>query len=104
MIALGGDGTFNEVVNGMRPGVVMGVLPGGRVVGVRPPARLPDDPVGAATLLAGARSLAAASGRVGLGVADGRRFTFAASVGFDATATRAVDEARHERPAATSAR
>lgn len=97
VIALGGDGTFNEVVNGIRPGVVMGVLPGGASSVYARQLGFPDDAVGAATLLA--RSIAhGCIRRVGLGVADGRRFTFAASVGFDATATRAVDEARRNRP------
>jgi diacylglycerol kinase family enzyme len=29
VVAVGGDGTANEVANGVRPGVLMGVLPAG---------------------------------------------------------------------------
>jgi diacylglycerol kinase family enzyme len=97
VIALGGDGTFNEVVNGLRPGVAFAALPGGASSVYARQLGFPDDPVAAAAILA--RSLAADSRRsVGLGLVDGRRFTFAASVGFDATATAAVDAARRRRP------
>ncbi len=97
VIALGGDGTFNEVVNGIRPGVVFGPLPGGASSVYARQLGYPDEPVKASSMLA--RAIAERSVRsVGLGVTDGRRFTFAASVGFDADATRAVDEARRHRP------
>jgi diacylglycerol kinase family enzyme len=97
VIALGGDGTFNEVVNGLRPGVAFAALPGGASSVYARQLGYPDDPIAAAPILA--RAIAADSRRsVGLGLVDGRRFTFAASVGFDATATRAVDEARRNRP------
>ena len=97
VVSLGGDGTVNEVVNGLRPGVALGVLPGGASSIYARQLGFPDDPARAAGLLAAA--IRAGSTRtVGLGVADGRRFTFAASVGFDADATRVVDEARRNRP------
>lgn len=97
VIALGGDGTFNEVVNGIRPEVAFGPLPGGASSVYARQLGYPDEPVKASATLA--RAIAEQSLRsVGLGVTDGRRFTFAASVGFDADATRAIDEARRRRP------
>jgi diacylglycerol kinase family enzyme len=57
----------------------------------------PTDPVAAARELAAA--IRAGSVRsLGLGLADGRLFTFAAGLGLDAEATEIVDRARHERP------
>lgn len=92
-VAFGGDGTANEVVNGLGPGVRFAVLPGGassvfaRQLGFSP------RPANAADQLASA--LAARRYRtIGMGDVDGRRFTFAASLGFDAETTRLVDEAR----------
>jgi len=97
VIALGGDGTYNEVANGLQPGVVMGVLPAGASSVFARHLGLATDPVAAARELAAA--LEAGSTRpIGLGRADGRLFTFAAGLGLDAEATARVDRARHERP------
>jgi diacylglycerol kinase family enzyme len=97
VVAIGGDGTANEVANGIPPGVRLGVLPGGASSVFARQLGFSTRPVRAAGQLA--RALAAGNTRtVGLGRMDGRRFTFAASVGFDAEATRDVDRARRERP------
>jgi diacylglycerol kinase family enzyme len=102
VVSLGGDGTTNEVVNGIATGVRLGVLPAGASSVYARHLGFPDAPVEASSLLAEAIS-ADRTRPVGMGVLDGRRFTFAASVGFDATATRTIDEARrvnenHKRP------
>ena len=83
---LSGDGTYNEVVNGITGAVPLGFLPGGgtsvlpRVLG------LGRDPVAAA------RSLASARPRpLGLGRVNGRRFAFNAGVGLDAELVRRID-------------
>jgi diacylglycerol kinase family enzyme len=83
----GGDGVFNEVVNGVEEDVVIGFLPGGgtsvlpRVLG------LPRDPVECARALARSeREL-----RISLGRVNGRRFTFSAGLGLDAELVRRVD-------------
>src|SRR4051795_5794213 len=97
VVALGGDGTYNEVVNGLRAGEVMGVLPAGASSVFARHLGLANDPAAAARQLA--EALRSASTRsIGLGVADGRAFTFAAGLGLDAEATAIVDAARHERP------
>ena len=96
VVALGGDGTANEVVNGLAPGVALGVLPGGATSVFARQLGYPKDPVAAARLLAGA--IAGESLReVGLGELDGRRFTFSAGLGLDAEVTRRVSEQRTER-------
>ena len=97
VVALGGDGTANEVANGIRPDVRLGVLPAGASSVFARQLGFSTDSVQAAGQLA--QSLAAGRTRpVGLGRLDGRRFTFAASVGFDAAATRDIDQARRDRP------
>ena len=98
MVGLGGDGTYNEIANGLRPGAADG----------RParPARRPCSPATSASRptprsppASWPQALRAGSNRsIGLGAADGRLFTFAAGLGLDAEATAVVDRVRHERP------
>jgi diacylglycerol kinase family enzyme len=96
VVGMGGDGTYNEVVNGLPDGVRLGVLPGGASSVFARQLGFATDPLVAAGQLA--RSLAAGSTRpLGLGRMDGRRFTFAASLGFDAATMRAVDRMRRRR-------
>jgi diacylglycerol kinase family enzyme len=97
VVGLGGDGTYNEIANGLRPGVLMGVLPAGASSVFARHLGFPNTPGHAAEQLA----VAIAAGwtrRIGLGVANGRLFTFAAGLGLDAEATAIVDRIRHERP------
>jgi diacylglycerol kinase family enzyme len=87
VFVFGGDGLLNEVLNGLGPRAVVGVLPGGRTNVVARALGLPLDPAAAT------RALLSASPRlVSLGRANGRRFAFAAGVGFDAELVRRVDE------------
>jgi diacylglycerol kinase family enzyme len=86
VFVFGGDGLLNEVLNGIGPEPAVGVLPGGgknvfaRALGV------PLDPLEAARTLP-----AAPERRISLGRANGRRFAFAAGIGFDAELVRRVD-------------
>jgi diacylglycerol kinase family enzyme len=97
VVGLGGDGTYNEIANGIRPGVLMGVLPAGASSVFARHMGFSTDPIDAADELAAA--IRAGSTRtVGLGVAGERMFTFAAGLGLDAEATAIVDRVRHERP------
>jgi diacylglycerol kinase family enzyme len=83
----GGDGLLNEVLNGLGRGATVGVLPGGRTNVVARTLGVPLDPVEAA------RVLPAGTARpITLGRANGRRFAFAAGLGFDAELVRRVDE------------
>ena len=99
LVALGGDGTVNEVVNGLLahgigPHVpALGVLPGGstnvfaRALGL--PHRI-DDAVTSVVdhLVQGQRR------SIGLGRCDDRWFTFSAGMGLDATVVGDVETAR----------
>jgi diacylglycerol kinase family enzyme len=86
-----GDGGFNEVLNGIGADIPVGFVPGGgssvlpRALGV------PRDPVRAARQLAEALRAGRAR-RISLGRVNGRRFGFAAGLGFPAEVVRRVDE------------
>jgi diacylglycerol kinase family enzyme len=88
---LGGDGTVNEVVNGMLgSGAPLGLLGGGHSNVFARGLGLPADPERATTrllelLAAGTRR------RLSLGSADGRCFTFAAGLGLDGAIVREVE-------------
>ena len=84
---LGGDGTYNEVLNGLTVDVPLGFLPGGGTSVLPRALGLPRDPVQAAKRIAEGRTR-----RIGLGRVNGRRFGFAAGLGLDAELVRRVDE------------
>ena len=91
VITLGGDGTVNEVLQGLAgTASALAVLPGGstnvwaRNLGVPADAEQAADRL-LALLDAGQRR------RVTLGLADGRYFAFAAGFGFDAAVVREVE-------------
>lgn len=96
VVALGGDGTANEVVNGLPAGAALGVLPGGATSVFSRQLGFPNDPVAAARLLAAAIE-AGSLREVGLGELGGRLFTFSAGIGLDAEVTRRVGEERAAR-------
>lgn len=83
----GGDGTYNEVLNGLRRDVPLGFLPGGGTSVLPRALGLPRDAVAAAFRVAEGRTR-----RIGLGRVNGRRFGFNAGLGFDAELVRRVDE------------
>jgi diacylglycerol kinase family enzyme len=106
VVTLGGDGTVNEVVNGlMTSGAasaggavcfrlpVLAVVPGGSTNVFARALGLPKDWVeGTSVILDGLRD-----GRhrvIGLGRADDRYFTFTAGLGLDAAVVRRVEQAR----------
>jgi diacylglycerol kinase family enzyme len=96
VIGMGGDGTANEVANGVAPGSVLGVIPAGATSVFARQLGLPARPLAAAAVLAGA--IAERRWRpVGLGSVNGRLFTFSAGLGLDAEATRLVTEQRNRR-------
>ena len=87
LYVLGGDGTYNEVLNGLERDVPLGLLPGGGTSVLPRALGLPRDPVAAAKRVALGRIR-----RIGLGRVNGRRFGFSAGLGFDAELVRRVDE------------
>lgn len=99
VVTLGGDGTVNEVVNGLLaegPGPEvpsLAVVPGGSTNVFARAVGLPDDRVEATgQLLEGLREDRRRP--VGLGVADDRWFTFTAGLGLDAEVVAAVERHR----------
>ncbi|MCS7006956.1 MAG: hypothetical protein NZL88_05320 [Gaiellaceae bacterium] len=84
---LGGDGTYNEVLNGIRRDVPLGFLPGGGTSVLPRALGLPRNPVEAARRVCEGRAR-----RISLGRVEGRRFGFSAGLGLDAELVRRVDE------------
>ena len=90
LVVFGGDGVFNEVINGLKPGVPLGVIPGGgssvlpRALGL---ARRPE--VAARQIVEALRT--GRTRRISIGRVNGRRFAFASAVGFPAEVVRRVD-------------
>jgi diacylglycerol kinase family enzyme len=90
VIVLGGDGTYNEVVNGLDAQTPVGFLPGGGTSVLPRALGLPRDAVEAARAVAAALG-AGRTRRIGLGRVNGRRFAFSAGVGLDAEIVRRID-------------
>ena len=106
VVALGGDGTVNEVVNGLLadgPGAglpALAVVPGGNANVFARALGLPASPVDATSQLLDALRLDRRRG-VGLGQADERWFTFCAGLGLDAEVVRRVEGKRADGSRAT---
>ena len=91
VVAFGGDGTLNEVANGLAgTRVPVSVLPGGSTNVVCRTLGIPDDVVDAAEHLLGLADDFNPR-PVDLGVVNGRRFVFACGAGLDAAVVRRVD-------------
>jgi diacylglycerol kinase family enzyme len=91
VVAFGGDGTLNEVANGLAgTDVPVSVLPGGSTNVVCRTLGIPNDVVDATEHLI---SLADdfRPRKIDLGSVNGRRFVFACGVGLDATVVKRVD-------------
>ncbi len=109
VLVLSGDGTINEVVNGLmasaapagdRPPTptaaklpVIGALPGGNANVFARALGVPTDPAAAAEQI-GSYLAAGTTRTIGLGMAGDRYFTFNAGLGFDAETVRAVEDLR----------
>ncbi len=115
VVAHGGDGTVNEVVNGLLVGSgraagadpggapALAVVPGGSANVFARALGLPRDPMEATAAILG--GLEADRGRmVGLGRADDRWFTFNAGMGWDADVVADVERARARGREATPLR
>ncbi|HEX9342763.1 MAG TPA: diacylglycerol kinase family protein [Actinomycetota bacterium] len=99
VVTLGGDGTVNEVANGMRgSGVPLGLAGGGKTNVFQRGLGLPSDAVAATSRLL--ELLADGNGgrrRISLGAANGRAFTFAAGLGLDGAIVREVERRRRAK-------
>ncbi len=101
VVALGGDGTVNEVINGLltdgvHPTVpALGVVPAGSTNVFARALTIPNNPIEATgSLLEGLRS--GSRRPVSLGQADDRWFCFAAGLGFDASIVHGVERKRRQ--------
>ena len=91
VVAFGGDGTLNEVVNGLAgTDVPVSVLPGGSTNVVCRTLGIPNDVVDATEHLIGLADHFRPR-KIDLGRCNGRHFVFACGVGLDATVVRRVD-------------
>jgi diacylglycerol kinase family enzyme len=103
VVALGGDGTVNEVVNGIVGSPTeLAVVPGGSTNVFARALGLSGNPIEATSEILDALR----SGRrrkVNLGTAEGRYFTFCAGVGLDAEVVRVVERHRRNGRKATPA-
>lgn len=96
VVAAGGDGTVNEVVNGLSPGATLGIIPLGTANVLAQELGIPLDPEAACERIAERRHAV-----MDLGVAtdargDSRLFACMAGIGFDARVVQAVDpEMKH---------
>lgn len=91
VVAFGGDGTLNEVANGLAgTDIPVSVLPGGSTNVVCRSLGIPNDVVDATEhLLAIADRFEPR--KIDLGIANGRHFVFSCGAGLDATAAERVD-------------
>ena len=91
VVAFGGDGTLNEVVNGLAgTEVPVSVLPGGSTNVVCRTLGIPNDVVDATEHLIGLADDFQPR-KIDLGRCNGRYFVFACGVGLDATVVKRVD-------------
>jgi diacylglycerol kinase family enzyme len=122
VVVLGGDGTINEVVNGLlgsgpwrgdpatsgepgqaAPTPALAIVPGGSTNVFSRALGIARDPVIATSELLDALH-AGRSRRIGLGRVDDRWFTFTAGLGLDADAVRRVERSRAKGKRATPTR
>ena len=108
LLVLSGDGTINEVVNGLMQAATsravhspltaaqlpaIAAIPGGNANVFTRDLGIPADPVAAIKVIS-ARLAAGATRTIGLGLAGDRYFTFNAGLGWDAEVVRAVEDMR----------
>lgn len=95
VIVLGGDGTVNEVIQGIATTTVaLAVIPGGSTNVLARSLGIPNEPIAATTALL--KCLADDQVRsVNLGLANERYFAFHAGFGFDAEVVRQVERRYH---------
>ena len=97
VVACGGDGTVNEVMNGLEgTGIPVGILPTGTANVLARDLGLPFDPQGAARVAVRGRPRALDIGGARSSAGE-RRFLCCAGVGLDAAVVAAVAEARRAR-------
>jgi diacylglycerol kinase family enzyme len=95
VVVFGGDGAFNEALNGLPADLPVGFAPGGGSSVLPRALGLPSDPEAAAKVISDALR-AGRTRTISLGSVNGRRFSFAAGLGLPAEVVRRVDaKGRH---------
>ncbi len=89
--AVGGDGTVNEVLNGLCPGPALAMIPGGTANVLAKELGLPRDADGLARTLAEGREI---PWDLGVDASRGRKFLLFASAGYDAHVVHLFHAAR----------
>ena len=93
VVAVGGDGSVNEVVNGLaKNDSALAILPTGTANVVARELRLPTDPTEAAALILRGKTMPMDAGR-----RDGRRFMLGAGAGLDGAIAEAVSRKRGQK-------
>lgn len=90
VVAAGGDGTINEVVNGLQEGATMAILPLGTANVLARELGLPLNPEKACKRILHGESLSMDLGLATDHNGNERRFTFVAGIGFDANVIYSV--------------
>ena len=90
VVVFAGDGTYNEAINGAAGLTTFAFVPGGGASVLPRALGLPREPLEAARII-GEGLRAGRTRTISLGRANGRLFSFAAGVGFDAEVVRRVD-------------
>ncbi len=97
VVAFGGDGTINEVAQGLvGTEVALGLLPGGSTNVMVRSLGIPPDPIDATAFVA-SRLRSGTRRRVNVGKFDERYFIFSAGMGLDAEVVRRVEIDPHRR-------
>jgi diacylglycerol kinase (ATP) len=93
VVAVGGDGSVNEVVNGLKgTEAALAILPAGTANVVSRELRIPKDPEAVAAMI-----IAGHTREMDAGLRDGRRFMLGAGAGLDAAITEAVSQQRGKK-------
>lgn len=96
VVSLGGDGTVNEVANGLAgTDVPMAIIPGGGSNVLARSLGIPRDPVEATWYLISSRHREPR--RITLGRANGRYYTFTCGIGFDGAIVREVEQRQRRK-------
>ena len=92
VVVLGGDGTLNEVANGLVGSeTALAAIPGGSTNVFARTLGIPDDPIEATGVLLDSLE-AGSTHRIGLGSVNQRYFLFHAGIGFDAAVVEQVEK------------
>ena len=86
VVAVGGDGTTNEVINGLKPGVPLAVMATGTANVLAKELGLPSQPEKVAELAVKGQSMEIWPGRL-----NGRRFLMWVGIGYDAWVVNSTD-------------